>query len=748
MLSNKKIKKVILAVIILTLIIIFHKSNLMQYFTVDFLKSQQDVFNAYYNENKLSSIIIFTTLYIMATGLSLPGAAFYTITAGALFGLFTGVLLVSFASTIGATCAFLISRFFLRDSIKEKYAKKIKAIDTGIAKEGAFYLFSLRLVPLFPFFLINLLMGITNIRTYVFFFVSQIGMLPGTIAYVYAGTQLSKLDSTKGILSPELLIAFAIIGIMPLVAKKSLSYLKRRKLYKKYKKPKNFDYNLIVIGAGSAGLVSSYIAAAVKAKVALIEKHKMGGDCLNTGCVPSKALLRSAKIIHYAKRAQEYGFSHARIEFDFHNVMESVKQVIKKIAPHDSKERYTKLGVNCIQGEAKIISPYEVEVLTNNLNDKDTVNQKNGTMKITAKNIIIATGAKPQVPPIKGLKNINYYTSDNIWEMVKLPRKLLILGGGPIGCEMAQAFARLGSKVTIVEMAKSILIREDEEVIKFVSEVFKKEDIKIAAEYKAEEFVLLEDKKILICKNNNDKEVEFEFDEVLLALGRAANTTGFGIEEMGIEITERKTIAADPFLRTNYPNIFVCGDVTGPYQFTHTAAHQAWFASVNALFSPYKAKVNYNVIPWATFIDPEVAQLGLNEKSAKEQEIAYEVTTYDISDLDRSIADREAKGFIKVLTAPNTDKILGVTIVGPHASSIISEFVLAMKHKIGLNKILGTIHIYPTLSEANKYVAGEWKRQHSPKWVFNLLDKWHAYNRGQNSSLDYKELKKLIKNDK
>ena len=471
-----------------------------------------------------------------------------------------------------------------------------------------------------------------------------------------------------------------------------------------------YDYNIIVIGGGSAGLVSSYIASAVKAKVALIEKHKMGGDCLNTGCVPSKALLRSAKMISYAKRAKEFGFKKTTVDFDFKDVMKRVQNIIKIIEPHDSRKRYTALGVECIEGEAKILSPHNVEV--------------NG-ITLTARSIIIATGAKPLVPNIPGLDQINYLTSDNVWDLKELPKKLLVLGGGPIGAEMAQAFSRLGAEVTLVEMAPQILIREDEEVIELVTERFVKEGIKVLISHKAKEFK----HNVLICEHKS-KDISIPFDKVIIALGRKANTEGFGLEELGVKIRETKTIEANAFLQTNIPSIYVCGDVTGPYQFTHTAAHQAWYACVNALFSPLKKfKVDYTVIPWATFTDPEVARVGLNEKDAKIQNILYEVTTYDIDDLDRAIADSEARGFIKVLTVPNKDKILGVTIVGRHAGDLIAEYILAMKYGLGMNKILATIHIYPTLSEANKYVAGNWKKEHLSTFAIKILEKFHKWRR-------------------
>ncbi|MFZ1891490.1 MAG: FAD-dependent oxidoreductase [Formosimonas sp.] len=471
-----------------------------------------------------------------------------------------------------------------------------------------------------------------------------------------------------------------------------------------------YDYNIIAIGGGAAGLVSSYIAATLNAKVALIEKHKMGGDCLNTGCVPSKALLRSAKMLFDAGRAQEFGFKNATVDFEFKDVMQRVQNVIKAIEPHDSRERYTQLGVDCIDGEARITSPHSVLV--------------NG-QTLTARAIIVATGARPMVPPIPGLDQVDYLTSDNLWSLQALPKKLVVLGGGPIGSELAQAFSRLGAQVTLVEMAPQILIREDEEVIAQVTQAFAAEGIRVLTSHKAQAVR----GQVLVCDHQGE-EVKIEFDQIIVALGRKANVTGFGLEELGVELRPQGSIAANPFLQTNIPSIYVCGDVTGPYQFTHVAAHQAWYACVNALFAPFKKfKVDDRVIPWATFTDPEVARVGLNEKDATEKNIPYEVTTYGIDDLDRAIADSEAHGFVKVLTVPGKDKILGVTIVGSHAGDLIAEYVLAMKHGLGLNKILGTIHIYPTMTEANKYAAGEWKRAHAPAVALKLLKKFHAWRR-------------------
>jgi len=707
--------KGILVLIVGVLLVLFFAFDLQQYLTLEFFKSRQQDFEAFYADHRVGTMAAYMILYILVTALSLPGATVMTLAGGALFGLWVSLLMVSFASTIGATLAFLVARFVLKDYVQGKFGDKLKAINEGIEKDGAFYLFTLRLVPIFPFFIINLVMGLTPIRTAAYYLVSQLGMLPGTFVFVNAGTQLGKIESLGGILSPGLLFSFVLLGIFPLVAKKSIAVFKAKKVYAGVTRPRKFDYNLVVIGAGSAGLVTAYIAATVKARVALIEKHKMGGDCLNTGCVPSKALIRSAKMIAYARRAKEFGFKDGSIDFDFADVMERVRKVVQKVEPHDSVERYTDLGVDCIRGEAKIVSPFTVEV---------------DGRAITTRSIVVATGARPFVPPIEGIDRVKYLTSDNVWELRKLPRRLAVLGGGPIGCELTQAFARLGSRVTQVEMMPRIMSRDDRDISQLIQASFESEGIRVLTNHRAKEITVDGDEKVLIC-DHDGKDVPVAFDDILIAVGRVPNTKGFGLEDIGVEFTRRGLIDTDAFLRTNFPNIYCAGDVVGAYQFTHTAAHQAWFASVNALFGLAKSfRVDYRVIPWATFTDPEVARVGLNEQEAKDADVEYEVTTYGIDDLDRAIADSENRGFVRVLTKPGSDKILGATIVGHHAADLITEYILAMKHGLGLNKILGTIHIYPTLAEANKAVAGVWKKAHAPEKLLRKVEWFHRWRRG------------------
>lgn len=711
---NKLLPKLLILIIACVTIYVFFHFNLGSYLTLDYIKSNQEKFSHFYESNQFQTLGIFFCVYVIVTALSLPGAAIMTLAAGALFGLVTGVILVSFASSIGATIAFLSSRFIFRDYVKKKFKSKIDPINKGVKKDGAFYLFTMRLIPAFPFFAVNLVMGITDIGVGTFYIVSQLGMLAGTIVYVNAGLQLSQIESLSGILSLELIGSFILLGIFPLMAKKVIAYVRAKRVYKKFKKPSRFDYNMVVIGAGSAGLVTAYISAAVKAKVALIEKNKMGGDCLNTGCVPSKAIIKSAKIAYQMKNADKYGLEVVHPSFDFKKIMQRIQKIINDIAPHDSVERYTNLGVDCYKGAATIISPWEVEV--------------DGKI-ITAKNITIATGASPFVPPIPGIHDVKPLTSENLWLMTEQPKRLVILGGGPIGCEMAQSFARLGTEVIQVEMGERIMQMEDPEVSKLIQERFQQEGVKLLLTHKAVEFKLVDGEKILVA-DFKGQSVEIPFDEVLVAVGRSANIKGFGLENLDIKLRDNKTIEANDFLQTNYPNIFVCGDVTGPYQLTHTASHQAWFCAVNGLFGwAKKFKVDYSVIPWATYTDPEVATVGLNEQAAKKQGIGYELTTYDIDDLDRAIADSENHGVVRVLTKPGSDKILGATIVGNHAADLLVEFTAGMKHGFGLEKILGTIHVYPTMNEANKYLAGNWKKKQTSDRVFKWLSRYHSWMR-------------------
>jgi pyruvate/2-oxoglutarate dehydrogenase complex dihydrolipoamide dehydrogenase (E3) component/uncharacterized membrane protein YdjX (TVP38/TMEM64 family) len=704
--------------VLLAAVAAFFALDLGQYLNLGTIKSRQADLEAWRAAQPLLAALIFFAGYVAVTALSLPGAAVMTLAGGAIFGLGWGLLLVSFASSIGATLAFLASRWLLGDWVQARFGERLKALNAGVDKDGAFYLFTLRLVPVFPFFVINLAMGLTRLKPWTFYWVSQLGMLAGTVVYVNAGTQLAQIKSLSGIVSPGLLGSLVLLGVFPLIARKLINWIQARKVYAKWPRPKGFDRNIIVIGGGSAGLVTAYIAAAVKAKVTLVEKHALGGDCLNTGCVPSKALIRSAKFLSHVKRSQEFGIRSAQAEFDFAEVMERVQSVITAIEPHDSVERYTGLGVDVAQGTARIVSPWEVEITL----------ADGALQRLTTRAIVIAAGAKPFVPPIPGLAEVGPLTSDNVWNLRVRPQRLVVLGGGPIGSELTQAFARLGSQVTQVEMAPRLLMREDEDVSALVLKRFQAEGVDVRLNHKAVRVEVVEGQKLLVVEHEG-QEHNIAFDDILVAVGRSANLQGYGLQELGVRTG--RTVEVNGYLQTNFPNIYAAGDVAGPYQFTHTAAHQAWYAAVNALFDPFKKfSADYRVIPWATFVEPEVARVGLNELEAAEQGIAVEVTRYEIDDLDRAIADSEAHGFVKVLTVPGKDTILGATIVGEHAGDLLVEYVLAMKHGLGMNKILGTIHTYPTLAEANKFAAGNWKRAHAPEGLLNWVAKFHTWRRG------------------
>ena len=688
--------------------------------TLDKLKASRDALQAQVLSAPLATAAVFFAVYVAATALSIPGAVILTLAAGAMFGLGWGLLLVSFASSLGALLAFLVARYLLREAIQARFGKALAPINEGVNKDGTFYLLTLRLVPVFPFWLINLLMGLTPMGAGRFYVVSQLGMLAGTAVYVNAGTQLAAIQSPGDILSPGLLGSFVLLGLFPLLAKAGVGWLGRRKVYARWTKPKSFDRNLVVIGAGAGGLVSAYIAAAVKARVTLVEGHRMGGDCLNFGCVPSKALIRSAKMARQLKKAHELGVSDATGRVDFAAVMKRVHGVIRDVEPHDSVERYTALGVQVLRGHARITSPWTVAV---------TRADDGTTQTLTTKSIVIAAGASPFVPPIPGLKEAGFLTSDTVWGLTQCPKRLVVLGGGPIGSELAQSFARLGSTVTQVEMAPRIMVREDPEVSELVTASLRADGVDVRTGHRAVRVEVVDGEKRLIAEAGG-AEVVIPFDELLCAVGRSPRVTGYGLQELGIPLTPRGTIETNAWLQTRYPNIYAVGDVAGPFQFTHTAAHQAWYAAVNALFGRLrKFRADYRVIPWATFTDPEVARVGLSESEAEEQGVAYEVTRYGIDDLDRAIADGTAHGFVKVLTVPGKDRILGVTIVGEHAGDLLAEYVLAMKHGLGLNKILGTIHTYPTLAEANKYAAGEWKRAHAPRRLLQWVERYHTWER-------------------
>lgn len=688
--------------------------DIQSYLTLSELKERQAQLQAAIANNTALYAGGYFLIYLLVATLSIPGALILTLAGGALFGFILGTVLVSFASSIGALMAFLVARYFLRDAVEQRFSSQLKNINEKVEKEGTSYLLFLRLVPIFPFFFVNLVMSLTAIRPGIYYIFSQIGMFPSTLVYINAGTQIGKIESLKDITSPSLLFAFALLGVFPFIAKNIAGYLKARKLYSEFDKPKSFTYNTIVLGGGSAGLVAAYTTSTLQGKVALIERHKMGGDCLNTGCVPSKALLRSAQFVADLKRPQALGVNNASYEINFKDVMARVHSKISSIEPKDSVKRYSELGVKCYQGEAKVLSPWQVEV--------------NGQM-LTSRNIILATGATPRVPAIAGLEDTHFYTTDTIWSLEELPQHLVIIGAGPIGCELGQAFARLGAKVTLIQRNATILPSEDTEAAELLEKSLHAEGIEIYKGFSTDKFTT-ENTTHVLHGSYAGETMQVECSHILVATGRQANLGG--LEALKLDLTQSGKLEINKTLQTRFPNVYACGDVTSPKQYTHVASHQAWYAAFNALFSPMKKfKCSLDNVPYAVFTDPEIAGVGITEKQAISNNIAHKVTMFPMDDIDRAITDNATEGFVKVLTPPNSDKILGVTMVGDHASELITEFVLAKTNKLGLNKILGTVHIYPTKSEINRMVAGKWKRTQLTEHVVNFLKKYQQWRLGK-----------------
>lgn len=706
-------KLILLAVVVIAALALYVGGG-SEYLTLAKLQSLLGQARSYADAHAFGAILGFAAIYIAVTALSLPGATLLTLFCGAVFGLLLGTLIASFAASIGATLAMLASRYIFRDTVRQRFGQRLKRLDAGIEREGGFYLFALRLVPVLPFFVINLAMGLTAIRAWTFYWVSQLGMLAGTLVYVNAGRELGQLKSLSGILSWRVLLAFAALAMLPLIAHKILNAWRAHHAYKGWSKPKRFDRNLVVIGAGAAGLVTSYIAATARAKVTLIEKAEMGGDCLNRGCVPSKALIRAARAASEAHDGGRFGLHAADAGLDFKKTMQHVRDAIATIAPHDSVERYRKLGVEVIKGEATLLSPWEVMV------DGKT---------LTTRSIVLATGGRPLVPKIPGLDNVDYLTSDTVWSLEKLPARLTILGGGPIGCELAQAFARLGSDVTVVEMGGQLLAREDNDVAAVVHDALERDGVDVRLGHEAVEVRGGGTPALLV--EHEGKQSDITFDALLLAIGRSANIEGYGVDKLDLKLRKDKTLETDGFLRTRFPNIYCVGDVTGPFQLTHAGAYQAWYAAINALFGGFKSfPADYSVMPACTFTEPEAARVGLSEQKAKAEDTQVEVVKFELSGLDRAVAEGATAGFVKVLVAPGKDKILGASAVCERAGELIAVFALAMKHGIGLDKILGTVFAYPTFAEAVKSVAGERRKRHQPEKLLRLAERYHRWKRG------------------
>jgi pyruvate/2-oxoglutarate dehydrogenase complex dihydrolipoamide dehydrogenase (E3) component/uncharacterized membrane protein YdjX (TVP38/TMEM64 family) len=688
--------KLALILVIIAAIAAFFILGGSDYLTLGTLKGARDGLSAIVTEQPIAAALAFIATYIVIVALSLPGAAIMTLAAGALFGLIEGVALASIASTIGATLAMLAARFVARDWVRKRFPRAVEAVDKGVAKDGAVYLLSLRLAPVFPFFLVNLAMGLTAMPVVRYALVTWAGALPGTIAYTFAGTQLARIARPSDALSPGLIAAFLGLALVPLLGKWIANGVQRRRALGKFRRPKKFDANLIVIGAGSGGLVASLVAAQLEAKVVLIERAEMGGDCLNTGCVPSKSLIRVARSVAEIRKSSLFGVTIAEPSVDFGAVMRRLNETVATIAPNDSVERFRGLGVDVRLGEARLVDPWTVTI--------------DGGAPISAPEIIIATGAAPVVPPIPGLAKSNFATSETLWTklsaMDRVPKRVAVLGAGPIGCELGQALQRLGSQVTIVAMSEQLLEREDKEAADIVARALQKDGVALKLGAVVER---VEGEALQLGSE------QVPFDLLIVAVGRKARLEGFGL---------------DAFDYISMPHIRFVGDAAGGEQFTHFAGHSGAIAAINALIGRFGRLKYDKLVPRVTFTSPEVASVGLTEAQAKEQKREVEVFTYPLAEADRAVIDGVGEGLVKLVSAKGKDRVLGATIVAPNAGDLIVPWILAIKNGVGLKAMQSLIYPYPTMSEAGRAAAGEWRKAHSSERVLRLAERWNKWRRG------------------
>ena len=676
----------ILAVLI-TATACFFYFDLSQYLTLESIKAHSGALHGKVQANPWWAAAVFCAVYAALTALSFPGTVVLTLLAGALFGLLEGTLLVSVASNVGALVAMLISRFMLRDWVQRRFGKQIAGINKGLAREGTFYLVSLRLIPLVPFVLLNPALGLTRINIWTFWWTTQLGMLPGHAIYVNAGEKLVGLRSLSGILSPSIIGTLVLLAVFPILATRLLTFYKARKVYRGWRKPKRFDCNLVVIGGGTGGLATARVAASLKARVSLVERERLGGLAMHDGGVPSKALC------HVANRSQGQHSDEA-----FTEAMAQMRHLAEAARRDISVDQYRRLGVDVIQGEARISSPWTVDV---------------GGRTLTTRAIVIATGSRPQIPSIPGLAAVEPMTSDTLWALSERPERLLILGSGADACEFAQAFQRLGCQVTLASEDERLLSQEDAEVSEMMAKVLTADGIEIWLGLKAQRVETTEGERRLICDDDEGNERSLPFDRVLLMLGQRADVEGLGLSKLRLECGDDGTLEADEYLATRYPNIYAVGSVAGPYGAPHVAEHQGWYAAVNALFGGLKRfVVSDRVTPRAIFTTPEIATVGLNEAEAHALKLEFETTRLDLSTHAGAVIAGAGQGYVKVITEHDTDRILGVTIVGDHASETIAGFVVAMKHKLGMNKLGKTVLVSPTQGEALRQVAEIWQRQH------------------------------------
>jgi pyruvate/2-oxoglutarate dehydrogenase complex dihydrolipoamide dehydrogenase (E3) component/uncharacterized membrane protein YdjX (TVP38/TMEM64 family) len=704
--------------------------------------------------------VLLGAVYILACVLFIPGSLL-TLGAGFVFGIVVGTITVSIASTLGATAAFLLGRTLARPWIEARVAHrpKFRALDEAVRRQGFKIVLLTRLSPIFPFNLLNYTFGLTRVSLRDYILASWIGMLPGTVMYVYLGTTLKTLaDLAAGnvptsvgqqvLFGAGLVATVAVTVLITRLARKALQEaippptrqteplahgdlampntvqvlpddvhnqtLVANVHPRDWVNPQpQSRYNLVVIGAGTGGLVCAAGAAGLGARVALVEKHLLGGDCLNVGCVPSKALLRAARAYADVRDAAGFGVTvPPGAKVDFPAVMERMRRLRAGISPNDSAARFHSLGVDVFLGAAHFTGPDAVEV--------------NGQTLRFAR-AVIATGGRPIQPPIPGLAEAGFQTNETIFSLMELPRRLAVIGAGPIGCELVQAFARFGSQTFLVGKQPQILPREDPDAAQLVETALQHDGVQLLLGHDLRRVERSGGERVL-CLESPHGPKEIRVDDILVAVGRVPNVDGLNLEAAGVAHDSRIGVQVDDRLRTTSPRIYAVGDVCSRYQFTHAADAMARLAIQNALFFG-GARLSALTIPWCTYTDPEIAHVGLYERQAQEQGIAVQTLTQPLDGVDRALLDGETAGFVRVHLRRGTDKILGATIVARHAGDMISELTLAMTGGLGLRTPARTIHPYPTQAEAIKKVADAYNRTRLTPFVKRMLDKWMAWTR-------------------
>ncbi len=671
--------------------------------------------------------------YAVLTVAMIPGSAL-TIGSGLIFGFWKGFAVVTVGANLGALGAFLLARTLFRERAEAlaRGQKTFRAVDSAIAREGFRIVLLLRLSPVFPFTVLNVLLGVTGISAASYVLANLIGMLPGTLMFVYLGTLGEAAAGTQSLGQTVLRIVglaatVVVTVVITRIARRALKAASLdgganpgvapeaapvgagaktipgdaydQALLASVKPTAHVNpipqdrYNLVVIGAGTAGLVTAAGGAGLGAKVALIEKHMFGGDCLNVGCVPSKGIIRAGRAAAAVREAGAFGIRLAgEPRIDFAATMERMRRLRAGIAPHDSVKRFSELGIDVYLGEGRFTGPDEIEV---------------GGNKLRFQAAVIATGARATFPRIPGIEEVEPLTNENVFTLTELPRSLILLGAGAIGCEMAQTFRRLGSEVTIVIRGNRIMTREDPDAALIVQRKFEQEGIRVLTGSAIKRAEKRGGKKVIVIERDGSEE-SVEADQILIGMGRAPNVEGLGLSAAGIAYgTEGVTVDAN--MRTTNPRVFAAGDICSRLKFTHAADAQARIVLRNALFFG-RARATDLVIPWCTYTDPEIAHVGCYEKEARDRGLAVTTFTVPLEDVDRAILDGETEGFGRIHLKSGTDRILGATVVASHAGDMIGELTMAIQNGLGAGKLASVIHPYPTQGEVVRKLGDAYMR--------------------------------------